>query len=218
MDMSNPMTTVVQTLDGPVLAVLARTTAPLTGRRIHQLAGTGSERGVLNVLHRLAATGLVDAARVGASIQFTLNRDHVAAPAVLQLTELRPLLFDRFREAIEAWPIKPMQASIFGSTARGDGDENSDVDLLLVHSFDDTSAVETEAWDEQLGALSDQARRWSGNYLQIYDLSLSGLLVHLEAGEPIVNDWRRDAVRIHGPEIRTIINRLSHQLGHKETA
>jgi hypothetical protein len=205
--MSNPMTTVVQTLDGPVLAVLARTTAPLTGRRIHQLAGTGSERGVLNVLHRLAATGLVDAARVGASIQFTLNRDHVAAPAVLQLTELRPLLFDRFREAVDAWPIKPQHASIFGSTARGDGREDSDIDLLLVHSFDDPPA----AWNDQLGDLSDQARRWSGNYLQIYDLSLTGLLTHLEAGEPIVNDWKRDAVKIYGPEIRTLINRLSHQ-------
>ncbi|MGZ0153762.1 nucleotidyltransferase domain-containing protein (plasmid) [Kribbella sp. WER1] len=209
--MSNPMTTVVQTLDGPVLAVLARTTAPLTGRRIHQLAGTGSERGVLNVLHRLAATGLVDEARVGASIQFTLNRDHVAAPAVLQLTELRPLLFDRFREAIAAWPIKPEHASIFGSTARGDGDEDSDVDLLLVHSLDDTSVAEAEAWGDQLADLGDQVRRWSGNYLQIYDISLDGLLAHLEAGEPIVNDWKRDGVRIHGTEIRTLINRLSHK-------
>jgi predicted nucleotidyltransferase len=207
MDMSNPMTTVVQTLDGPVLAVLARTTAPLTGRRIHQLAGTGSERGVLNVLHRLAASGLVDATRVGPSIQFTLNRDHVAAPAVLQLTELRPLLFDRFREAIDAWPIQPEHASIFGSTARGDGDVDSDIDLLLVHSFEDP----TQAWNDQLADLSDQAHRWSGNYLQIYDLSLTGLLAHLEAGEAIVNDWKRDAVRIHGTEIRTLINRLTHK-------
>lgn len=205
MDMSSPMSTVVQTLDGPVLAVLAGTTAPLTGRRIHQLARTGSERGVLNVLHRLAATGLVEAVRVGASIQFTLNRDHVAAAAVMQLTELRPLLFDRFRETINAWDVQPDHASIFGSTARGDGDVDSDIDLLLVHGFDDPPPE----WADQLGDLGDQARRWSGNYLQIYDLSRAGLLAHIEAGEPIVNDWKRDAVRIHGPEIRTLIHRLT---------
>jgi predicted nucleotidyltransferase len=207
MDMANPMSTVVQTLDGPVLGVLARTTAPLTGRRIHQLAGTGSERGVLNVLHRLTATGLVDAVRVGQAYQFTLNRDHVAAAAVLQLTELRPLLFDRFRETIDAWDVQPDHASIFGSTARGDGDLDSDIDLLLVRSFDDPPP----AWTDQLGDLSDQAHRWSGNYLQIYDLSRAGLLAHLEAGELIVNDWKRDAVRIHGPEIRTLINRLTQK-------
>ncbi|MEU4607484.1 hypothetical protein AB0F43_31250 [Kribbella sp. NPDC023972] len=207
MDMSNPVSTVVQTLEGPVLAVLARTTAPLTGRRIHQLAGAGSERGTRNVLHRLAAAGLVDATTVGPSVQYTLNREHVAANAVLELTSLRPRLFDRFRDAIDAWAIKPEHASIFGSTARGDGDLDSDMDLLLVHGFDDPP----QAWRDQLGDLSDQAHRWSGNYLQIYEITVAGLLNHLEAGESIVDDWKRDAVHIHGPQIRTLINRLTHK-------
>lgn len=206
MDMSNPVSTVIQSLDGPVLAVLARTTAPLTGRRIHQLAGAGSERGTRNVLHRLTASGLVDATTVGPSVQYTLNREHVAANAVLELTSLRPRLFDRFRAAIDAWAIKPEHASIFGSTARGDGDLDSDIDLLLVYG-DDSS----QAWRDQLAALSDQAHRWSGNYLQIYEITIAGLLSHLEAGEPIVDDWKRDAVHIYGPQIRTLINRLIHK-------
>ncbi|MEV0288905.1 nucleotidyltransferase domain-containing protein [Kribbella sp. NPDC050820] len=174
---------------------------------MHQLAATGSERGVRNALHRLAETGLVDATAVGPSVQYTLNREHVAAAAVLELTSLRPRLFDRFRASIDAWAIKPEHASIFGSAARGDGNLDSDIDLLIVHRFDKPSA----AWEEQLSELSSQALRWSGNYLQTYVLSTDGLLAHLEAAEPIVDDWKRDGVRIHGPEIRTLINQLTHR-------
>jgi hypothetical protein len=59
MDFSTPISTVVPSLDGPVLQVLARAGKPLSGRQVHALTGSGSVAGVRLVLQRLASTGLM---------------------------------------------------------------------------------------------------------------------------------------------------------------
>jgi predicted nucleotidyltransferase len=205
MDMSDPTSTVVPTRDAPVLDVLARSTAALTGRKIHQLAAAGSETGTRNVLRRLAGTGLVTATEVGPSVQYVLNREHLAANAVLELATLRQRLFDGIRDVIQKWRIQPLHASIFGSAARGDGGLHSDVDLLIVHGF--TGAQEpTPTWESQISELAAQVYRWSGNHLQAYELNSRALLQHIEAGEPIVKEWRRDAVAVYGRDFRTFMN------------
>jgi predicted nucleotidyltransferase len=206
MDMSRPISTVIPTLDGPVLAVLARTNQPLTGRRVHQLAAAGSETGTRKVLRRLADTGLVIATEVGASVQYSLNRNHLAAAAVLELTTLRQQLLQRIRAAIEQWPHRPIHASVFGSTARGDGDLHSDVDLLIVHGFADPPT----GWTDQVGELAEQVDSWTGNHLQTYELRDSELITHFAAGEPIVNDWLRDSITVYGPDFRQVRNKIVH--------
>jgi predicted nucleotidyltransferase len=206
MDMSLPITTVIPTLDGLVLTVLARTTKPLTGRRVHQLASAGSETGTRKVLHRLAATGLVIADQVGGSIQFSLNREHLAARPVLELTGLRQELFDRIGTAIKNWAVLPIHAGIFGSTARGDGDLDSDVDLLLVHQFDDPPPQ----WSDQVSELAERVHAWTGNHLQTYALGKADLTRHFAAAEPIVNDWLTDSIAVYGPPFRQLRNDIVH--------
>jgi predicted nucleotidyltransferase len=208
MDMSKPITTVITTLDGPVLAVLARTTQPLTGRKVHQLASGGSETGTRKVLRRLVTTGLVTASEVGAAVLYSLNREHLAAGAVLELTTLRQRLFDRIRDMIEQWPLKPIHASVFGSTARGDGDLGSDVDLLVVHGF---TGDPPGKWAAQVDMLGDQVQVWVGNHLQTYELGERELADHLQAGEPIVKEWTRDAVTVYGSDFRSLRNRIAHE-------
>jgi|1186.fasta_scaffold41233_2 predicted nucleotidyltransferase len=209
--MSQPINAVVPTLDGPVLAVLARTSQPLTGRKIHQLASGGSETGTRKVLRRLAGTGLVIATEVGASVQYVLNREHLAANAVLELAALRSRLFERMRAAIEHWEptVQPTHASVFGSTARGDGDLNSDVDLLLVHGFHDDPPTE---WVGYVAALGDLVQGWTGNQLQTYELNEAELAQHIRSGDPLVKEWSRDGVTITGPDLRTLRKKIAHDV------
>ncbi|MFI5732507.1 nucleotidyltransferase domain-containing protein [Kribbella sp. NPDC051587] len=208
MDLRHPISTVIATLDGPVLAVLARTSMPLTGRKIHQLAESGSETGVRKVLHRLASTGLVTATEVGASTQYLLNRQHVAADAVIELLDLRGRLIERMRQAIEAeWAEKPWAACLFGSAARGDGGPDSDIDLLVVRPTDHIDPP----WEQQVSSLSDGVHAWTGNHLQVYDVSPGELRTHIESGEPIVKDWLRDCVTVYGEDFRQLRNRLAHK-------
>lgn len=208
MDLTRPISTVVPSLDGPVLGVLAGTTQPLTGRRVHGLAGVGSETGVRKVLHRLVETGLVTAAEVGPSTVYALNRDHLAASAVLELTALRQLLIERFRGVFLSWSPQPLRhASLFGSAARGDGSVTSDIDLLLI--TDSETEQEEPSWVEQVGDLADRVHRWTGNHAQIYELSPSQFQQHLTAQEPIVQEWARDSITLFGPGIRQLRNQFT---------
>ena len=62
-----------------------------------------------------------------------LNRDHIAAEIACLLAGWRNELWRRFREEFSGWRPMPLYAAVVGSAARGDGDDASDIDRLLVH-------------------------------------------------------------------------------------
>src|SRR4051812_1306892 len=95
MDVARPYAAVAPSLDGDVLVVLAGVTGPLTGRQVAELARRGSQSAVSAVLDRLVEHGLVLRQKAGRAHLHTLNREHVAAPAVEALARARSVLFDR---------------------------------------------------------------------------------------------------------------------------
>lgn len=193
MDVSWPIASVIPTLDAPVLGVLARTSRPLTGREVHRLAGAGSESGVRLVLGRLTQHGIVSAEQAGKATLYTANRDHLTWPAIELLSGLRQALLDRIGRLVETWEVTPVSVAVFGSVARSDGDTESDIDVLIVHSD-----VDADAWEAQIDDLRDQVTTWTGNTCQIYDVSVAEYGEHLRTSEPIVNEWRQDAIVVFG--------------------
>lgn len=190
------MAAVVPSLDGPVLEVLSRTTQPLTGREVHRLAATGSESGVRLVLNRMVDHGLVTATRAGQARLYGANRAHIAWPPVEALIGLRREFFRRMGDLISSWTIQPVTAAVFGSTARRDGSTASDIDILLVrHSGDD------DVWEFQVDDLHEQVTAWTGNHCQVYEITDTEFGAHLDAGEAIVDEWRRDAIVISGVSV-----------------
>jgi hypothetical protein len=155
MDLSDPTRALTPTLDGPVLAVLARAGHPLTVGEIAERATRGSEIGIRRCIARLVDQGLVTATQMGRNVVHELNRDHLAAPAAELLADIRLELWKRLRAELAGWPEKPVHATVFGSAARGDGGPDSDIDLLLVHRpfpGDETPRASTPAWLELLAA------------------------------------------------------------------
>jgi predicted nucleotidyltransferase len=207
MDLSRPLSTVAPSLDGPVLEVLARTNRMLSGRQVHQLAGVGSEGGVRLVLVRLAKTGLVHVHDAGNSQLYTLNRRHLAADSVVRLADLRRVFLETLTSEFTDWTVPPLHASLFGSTARGDANLDSDVDILVVRpaSLDELDPV----WQQQTAELSDDILELTGNHTQLYDLDTVGLLEHVASSDPIVDEWRRDAITLSGPDFGAIVRQLS---------
>jgi predicted nucleotidyltransferase len=202
-DVGHPYKAVSPTLDGDVLRVLARTTRVLTGREVAALAGRRSHSGVLDALNRLTEHGLVNRVELNRAYLFTLNREHLAAPAVDLLMEMRVELLRRIGGALDSWEIGPVHVSMFGSAARGDGGITSDIDLLVIRprevEDDDTT------WREQLADLKDQIQRWTGNYAQIVELADEDVH-HLRKNDlAIATALRSDAIVLRGSEISAML-------------
>jgi hypothetical protein len=160
MDLTDPTRALTPTLDGPVLAVLARAGRPLTVGEIAQQAARGSEIGIRRSVARLVDQGLVTATQMGRNLVHELNREHVAAPAATLLADLRLELWKRLRETLAGWTEKPVHAAVFGSAARGDGGTDSDIDLLLVHQpfpGDEIPQISTPSWLTLLSAVMGAA-------------------------------------------------------------
>ena len=204
MNVSRPHTAVIGgALEGEVLSVLAGTTRPLTGRQLARLASHGSDRGLRLALNRLAEQGLVDTVEAPPAVLYSLNRDHIAAPIAIQLADLRSELFRRLRTAIGEWQVPPVHASIFGSTARCDGDASSDIDLLVVRP--DSVDSEDPAWRDQLHELAVAIERWTGNHASISEVGEEELLGLTSERRQIVDELEQDAVTLAGPEPRRLL-------------
>ncbi|MHB2022681.1 MAG: nucleotidyltransferase domain-containing protein [Mycobacteriales bacterium] len=173
------------------------------------MAGTGSEAGVRKVLGRLVEQGLVHVSEAGASLLYVANRDHVAWPAAEWLATLRRLLFDRIAAAITGWEIKPMHASVFGSTARGDGDTRSDIDLFVIRPA--RTAEDSEPWASQIDHLRDAVAKWTGNPCQVFQLDMNRLAEHAVVSDRLLDEWCRDAITLYGDEPRNLMSRAKRQ-------
>jgi predicted nucleotidyltransferase len=196
MDVSRPYAAVCPTLDGDVLEVLAGTTMALTGRQVALLTGRKSHSGVLAVLNRLTEHGLVSRIELNRAYLFSLNRDHLAAPAVEILVGMRKALFEEIRNVIDDWPIAPVHASLFGSAARGDGDTQSDFDLLVVRP--DSVDEDKSAWRSQIDELVDLVRRRTGNHVSVIEREKAGMERLREAKPPILSELIADAIVLSG--------------------
>lgn len=207
MNVSHPIRGFVPTLDAPVLEVLAATTRGLSGREVHRLAGVGSVRGIQLVLARLVRQGLVRADEHSSMTLYVANRSHLAWPALEALVDLRGRLMQQLREAIAGWPTAPFHVSVFGSAARRDGDEDSDIDVLIVRP----DAVEEghEAWEAQIDALRTGVAGWTGNRCQALVVDRGRLSELLAARDSIVGAWLRDGILIHGQSLQAVVDDLA---------
>lgn len=200
MDVGSPITSVIPSAQGPVLAVLASAERSLSARTITELAGgRASRRHVDNVLRRLVEAGVVLRDHAPPFSLYRLNRDHLAAPAIVQLAAQRDELLRRISEAVATWPTQPSAVWLFGSAARGDGAEHSDIDLLVLRP-DDVDDNDPR-WNDLIDGLSEKVTRWTGNDCQIAEYSESRFAELVLDGERLVSDLRRDAIRIAGDSV-----------------
>lgn len=203
MNVARPYAAVASGVEGEALMVLAGTTAPLTGRQIARLVRRGTSPSVSAALERLAAQGIVHRHQAGRAYLHTLNRDHVAAPAVVLLADLRSELLRRLRDTFERWDPAAVHASMFGSAARADGDAESDIDLLLVRpaGIDE----EDSRWRAQLDALNDAVYAWTGNHAGVIELGEADLEQLRRDPPAIVGDLRADGIDLAGVSVRDLL-------------
>lgn len=173
-------------LDGPVLAALSATTTPASLTEIHQRARHGSLSGVRKVLQRLVDHGVVHHVPGG----YVLNRDHVAAPAILVLARLHGEVAARMREWLADRAEDVVAAGVFGSAARRDGDADSDIDVVVI--------TRTPAGPDLADGLADALERWTGNRGQIVALTREDAGTLRDEDRPITRAWGHDLQMVIG--------------------
>lgn len=204
MNLSRPWALVRSPIDMEVLLILRGTTRPLTGREVSRLVRTGSQPSVNVSLRRLTEEGVVHAEEAGKAYLYTLNREHLAAPAVEQLAGIRSELERRLRAEIGEWEIAPAHASIFGSAARGDGDAGSDIDVFVVRP--PRVSEDDPRWRAQLERLSDHVHAWTGNHLALSEVPAADVHRLRRERPPVVDELRRDAITVAGPELTELLD------------
>jgi predicted nucleotidyltransferase len=208
MDLANPMQSVIPSAHGAVLAVLARTDLPLSGRRIAELTQPRfSQRRVNDVLRHLADSGIVLCEKRPPSNFYRLNHDHVAAEGILLLARMSATLAARIRAELENWSIRPEAAWLFGSAARGEGTEQSDIDIFLVLPASDLDTAAVDIWERQTEVLTDKIMSWSGNRCEVVEMEAAELGAAVERDDLLVRDLRDQAVILAGRDPRDLLRK-----------
>jgi predicted nucleotidyltransferase len=206
-DVSRPYSAAFSGLEGDVLFVLAGTTRPLTGREVAQMVKRGSTEGVRQALERLVEQGVVQREPAGRAFMHTLNREHIAAPAIELLAGAGGELLRRLREAFASWGPVPVHASLFGSAARGDGDTASDIDLFVIRPAGVDE--DDDSWRAQVNQLADKVRAWTGNHTSVIEVAEEALPELLQERPPVVAELKADGIDLAGQPLRRLLRALA---------
>ena len=146
-------------LDSQVLTVLSRSRDHLTADQIHRvLPEHGSLSGVRKSLDRLLRQGIVSERAAGHTSGYALNQDHLLINAVLMVADAKSALTTRIRETVQQqFSFEPTLVVMFGSAARGDMSDDSDIDLLFVIP----DGVPEEQAEDQLSDLAHSVLTWT---------------------------------------------------------
>ena len=167
MELGHPFRTVTPSLDGEILAVLVRLSDECTAPRIHSIIGEFSESGVRKACARLSAQGIVLQRRVGHADVYQLNREHVAADAVIAIAELRDTFVDRLSAPLGTWQQPCAYAALFGAATRRSMGAKADIDVFIVRP--DAIDESDPQWRGQVDSLRARIKDWSGNGTRILE-------------------------------------------------
>lgn len=183
MQLHHPLALITPTLDGHLLEVLARVDSWFTTSQLRHVLPSFSGEGIRRALRRLVEQGIVTVDVVGRTSQYRLNRDHLAAPLIVSLSELESELLRRLGEVTSGWMIPPTYASLFGSATRAAMRPDSDIDIFLVHPDDS----DLDVWDRQTLDLARVVTLWTGNDARILDMAESEVTARRQ-DEPVLRD------------------------------
>lgn len=208
MNFVRPVEVLMPGVQGRVLAVLAETTAELNLRTVAQLAGV-SQAQASRVLPGLVTAGVVERREVPPSSLFRLVPEHVASRALLALARSSDVVFDEIGRLAAALPLPPVSVIVFGSFARREADDHSDIDIIVVRppevDEDDTSWSDTqETWRSDI-------RRLTGNRVEVLEVGADEAAKKVGGRSQLWSDIRLDGRVVHGLSINKLQTMRSAQ-------
>jgi predicted nucleotidyltransferase len=184
--LNEPFGGVIPGARGAVLSTLLRTDARLTGRQVHALVSDRhSLWSVQEALKAWAQLGVVHTQVIGRAVVHSINEDHyTVAPLrslldpIAALTETAGQIAGDRVEAI----------ILFGSVARGEAHEGSDIDLAVIAQ---------SGWDGRVD-LEDAVRSRLGNDCDALVFTAEDFARLAAAREPVVDEILLEGIPLIG--------------------
>lgn len=192
MEFNRPFRVVTSAVDGDILSVLARAEHEFTIADLARRIPSRSAEGIRLAMDRLVEQGIIAIRRVGPLRAFSLNREHLAAWAILALSELPATFRARLADEIREWPEQPLYVALFGSAARGEMRPGSDIDVLLIRPGDST-----DVWVAQVKTLNSRIYAWTGNDAHTLEFSRTEVVGAAQT-DGVIRDILRDGITVVG--------------------
>lgn len=201
MDYQVPIESLIPGVRGKVLAVLAKTDAELSMRTVGRLANVSTGKAI-DALNRLVKLGIVQRRPAGRTALVRLSGQNEVARIIKALGRLSSLVVERIKaDALQITP-RPAALVIFGSFARGQANEDSDIDVLAVRPSH--LAGDDLEWTDTLGRWSDLATEIIGNPVNLIEVSENEIATLLRSDEALWREILRDGETILGSDLRTL--------------
>ena len=209
MDLANPVQSVIPSVQGAVLGVLARTDEPLSGRRVAELTRPRFAQTRVNaVLQKLADSGIVLRESRPPANLYRLNKKHVATDGILMLADMWATVLSRIRAELANWSVPPEAAWLFGSAARREARVESDIDIFVVVPAGAMQGEETSnVWQLQTDALAENIKAWTGNSCEVLEMDAAELEAAIERDDRLIRDLRDHAIVLAGDDARIVLRR-----------
>ena len=197
-DYRRPVEALIPGVHGRVLGVLARTESEMTIRTVARLAAASPQQASVVVAH-LVDLGVVSRRDAGSSALVRLERNNATAQLVLALARLQDLVMDRLSESARGITPAPASLLVFGSFARGEATDTSDLDVLAVRP--EHLEADASEWVDALGSWQANAQKIVGNQVNLLVVSIEEVPALLRRrGGP----WRtiaREGIPLVGPTL-----------------
>lgn len=204
-DFVRPIEAIIPGVRGRVLAVLAQTTADLNLRTIARLSDVSLAQ-ASRVLPGLVELGLVERREAAPSSLFRLVREHVVARPLLELARARDTMVEEMGRAAGDLPVVPVSVIVFGSFARGEADEESDIDAVFVRAADANEA--DESWSASVEQWRGAVRRASGNRVEVLEVGSDEVAARLRSRQQVWREIQRDGLVVHGLNLDQLEKRV----------
>ena len=183
-----------------VLEVMQRIPIARSGRAIaHSCQGVSVSQ-VNIVLRRLESIGIVTAAAAPPSKLYSLNHDHLMTHPLLALIDASSQVLNWLGAELANWQ-GVVSATIFGSVARGDDHEQSDLDLLVVLAQNQAPSMESVL------DLQRQFLRRTGNSLGVVVKSMSELSAMFQEESAFIDNVLTEGKLLLGEELISLVER-----------
>lgn len=179
---------------GAVLSTLLRTDARLTGRQVHALVSDRhSLWSVQEALKAWVQLGVVHTEVIGRAVVHSINEEHYAVAPLRSLLDPVAALTETTAQVVGD---RVEAVIVFGSVARGEAKQGSDIDLAVIAQSD---------WDGCVD-LEDAVRKRLGNDCDVLVFPAKEFTRLAAAHEPVVDEILAEGIPLIGtmPRIKGV--------------